>query len=222
METLYDPADVATLLRPAVDRIPMSAYCAAALDSVKTAAREEPLPLSNLEYRQSSAAMLTDRRPSSAASAASLTEAIASILQIDGREAASARSNASTGAVRKASGRSVREKGKQRSLLQTCALAASTPCTASCRTPALAGETPQEKLSSRALKISSTMQAIRPAVKTAVQIAQLTARLRERHCRSLGGSLALSLPATGAMPASAPALGLASMLASGSKWGGAR
>ncbi|XP_052123674.1 uncharacterized protein LOC113206872 isoform X1 [Frankliniella occidentalis] len=75
METLFDPADVAAL-RPHVERIPMSPHCAAAINSVKAAQPREPTPLSNLEYLPP----LPDRRPSSTAS---LTEAIARILQID-------------------------------------------------------------------------------------------------------------------------------------------
>lgn len=49
------------------------------------------------------------------------------------------------------------------------------------------------------------MQTIKPAVKTAVQIAQLTARLRERHSRSLGGLGGLGRGAGTAGAASATA-----------------
>lgn len=85
METLFDPGDMA-VLRRTLDRIPMSANCAAAIEAVKSAAAQErgqrageQVPISNLEYRRPSTDALSDRRPSSAAS---LTEAVTKILEM--------------------------------------------------------------------------------------------------------------------------------------------
>lgn len=64
----------------------------------------------------------------------------------------------------------------------------------------------------RALKIASTIQAIRPtpAVKSSAQIAQLTAQLRQRH--GSGGARSAVPPAAGrgalALPVSTPTLSL--------------
>ncbi|XP_026278931.2 uncharacterized protein LOC113206872 isoform X2 [Frankliniella occidentalis] len=226
METLFDPADVAAL-RPHVERIPMSPHCAAAINSVKAAQPREPTPLSNLEYLPP----LPDRRPSSTAS---LTEAIARILQIDPSSVATSPGRTVVTQSRPAPAGSsqlheqaqptpsgagpaqVDDAPALSSLYRPTVSSGGAASTAArsawrsvpqVRTPrptlmqresgSTAGGTgasgavglraaharrgADSKLDSRTFKITSTMQTVRPTVKTATQIAQLTARLRLRH-----------------------------------------
>ncbi|KAK3927300.1 Pyridoxal phosphate homeostasis protein, partial [Frankliniella fusca] len=202
METLFHPADVAALrARPHPDRIPMSPHCAAAINSVKAAAAaarcSEPAPLSNLEYLPPPTSTAPEAGPGLQAkrpdSAASLTETIAKILQIDPSSVFSSLYRAGVGALAATS--SGPAPTAWRSAPQVRSPKPPWPQTWGKTTTGTTGavgagsgagaarDGADNKIDRRKFKIDSAIQSSRPAVKTAHQIAQLTARLRLRHGR---------------------------------------